>query len=1394
MKARVRRLARDRVLSAVAFFLVCTPSASAQEDCEDWARLLVGRGSIERLTACIEAGVDVQARDHLGRTVLHRAARWSDHAEAILALIEAGADVNARARDGGTPLHEALESGRSLLVLEALVEAGAEVDARDDRGNTPLHRFRWSSDGAVGRRLLELGADPLARNDLGEIAHPTHCENWNTVRFAAMATPEEAAACVAAGRDVNGRDERGDTPLRHAIAGNALRLAGYLLEVGADPDIANHQGTSPLHGAVEYGTAPVRLLLEAGADVNARDGTGATPLHAAEGRADVIGLLLEAGADGGSVDDWGRTPLHAAADTDSSTIARLVEAGADPTVRNLRGRTALHDASESGYTTGRVAALIASGAEVNAPEAAGHTPLHMAWVGGRSPVVDLLLALGADSTARNDRGQLPNPASCENWNTVGFMRAASAPGVAACVELGRDLNARNGAGDSPLHLAASQRDESFAAILLEAGADPDRRNLQGLAPLHLAAIRADTATAKLLIASGADPDARDNGGATPLHRAARHEHQAVATILLRAGADPDIRDSRGWTAWQWAAELGSGHGPTIAALLEAGADPQVRDRDGSPPLHTAAETGDPQLVSRLLELGADPNEPGWRGRTALHAAAWGPSAVVLQLLDAGADADARDRDGWSPLHVAARADDLATLSALMDAGAEVDARNGDGMTPLHRAVWGKVPANVAALLASGADANARTAGGDTPLHLVVGRMDARTVHPPRADGSASTFDQDTAIAATLVRAGADPTLRNSAGQTPVGLAQGHYYSAMAAVLVGLGAAPEEAVAAGGPLGAPVCNWSISVLAVAPVESIQECIDAGANVTAPNRVLHAVAAELGRNHAFASALVTTFLQAGADPNARDATGAAPLHEATWSWLRRPDELRGRQQLVAALLESGADPNARDDKADTPLHHLARIGFDDAPTATLLLAAGGDPNARNQEGETPLRLALEQQHHRIVDGLLVHGADAGRLDDPGRSDDPDIAPDPAGADEPPGFATAAACEDWPSPSFFLVASAEIVQRCIEEGADVMFALPHDPVSWDPNSTLPYSGGATPLHVAAGWTRDPEVVDVLVRAGADVNGLDPKHYTPLHRAARDNADPAVLTALLEAGANPNAWTAGTRHAYLARGVTPLHEAAVNHNPAVAARLLEAGAAPNAHGAGGATPLHVAAAENPNPAVVAALLDAGADVNARRAGGRTPLHEAAAKGSAAVVDALLRAGADLDAWGREDPQGRRFVVALTFKIGNIWGGYEEPLRLAGTRTPLHEAVAANADPAVTLALIQAGADVHASADLDRLFESAATPLHWAAAANANPAIIELLAAAGADLNAIAGSGRTPLHAAAMQNPVVFPALLRLGADPTALDRDGKTPMDHAATNPWLEVLEAVAQWKEER
>jgi ankyrin repeat protein len=148
------------------------------------------------------------------------------------------------------------------------------------------------------------------------------------------------------------------------------------------------------------------------------------------------------------------------------------------------------------------------------------------------------------------------------------------------------------------------------------------------------------------------------------------------------------------------------------------------------------------------------------------------------------------------------------------------------------------------------------------------------------------------------------------------------------------------------------------------------------------------------------------------------------------------------------------------------------------------------------------------------------------------------------------------------------------------------------------------------------DADAARALLRQGGDVNAAQGDGMTGLHWAA-SNGNPQMAEVLIRAGANLEAATRLGKH-------TPLHAASTAGRASVVKTLVEAGSNANATTTTGASPLHFAAAAGSAEAVVV-LVEHGADSNAKEPQwGQTPLMFAAAAGRTEVIDALLELGAD--------------------------------------------------------------------------------------------------------------------------------------------------------------------------
>jgi ankyrin repeat protein len=413
------------------------------------------------------------------------------------------------------------------------------------------------------------------------------------------------------------------TPLCAAASKGQLRVADFLLDHGADVNLADGQGKTALYHAAEAGNkAMVELLLGRGADVNARDGRGQTALHlaAANGFQSVAEALLANHADVNARDQDQETPLHLAA-------------------RN--GHAAM------------VTFLIAHQADLNAQDRIGWTPLSQAARAGHSETVRRLLAAGAKPDPEDSEGRTPLSHAVErgHLDSVKALLAAKA-------------NPNAGRWVLPLHLAIHRKDSTMIKLLLDAGADANRvspvnwnvyigstrygsdTGWSDVSPLFLAIAERNADAVKLLLQHQADPNGTNPGG---------------LPVILSAMDQPEI----------------------VKALLEAGANPNVRSSEGQTPLFM---TMDPETVVRLLAHKADP-EVRYKGSTPLLLFADGPpddkvNAIAEALIQGGANVNATTEQGWTALHLAVARGNRKLVELLLAHKADVNARNNQGETPL----------------------------------------------------------------------------------------------------------------------------------------------------------------------------------------------------------------------------------------------------------------------------------------------------------------------------------------------------------------------------------------------------------------------------------------------------------------------------------------------------------------------------------------------------------------------------------------------------------------------------------------------------------------------------------------------------------------------------------------
>lgn len=558
------------------------------------------------------------------------------------------------------------------------------------------------------------------------------------------------------------------------------------------------------------------------------------------------------------------------------------------------------------------------------------SPLFDAIQSGQGEIVDLLLELGAPTNTLNRQKQTPlqfaltlrRPkivesvlAKTENINQADGRQKASSlmyvimyrsPDV-RLIDLmilkGADINHKNSNKQTALHIACYYNNIEAAKKLLSAGADLSHQDNNSNTPLLAACMISPELTAEML-SREADPLATNRQNQTALHLVcqASHAHSAwdsevgakTFQTLLSKFDNVDLVDQQKLTPLALA--VFAQNPKFVKALIDRGADPNVeidgqRFGNGDRSLVSAAATlGDAGTIQALVDGGARVNVVNQLGQTPLHSIAQvGGNAfgrhdekatkrfsdAVATLLAAKADPNAKNKEGQTPLALAASRDFYAAVELLVDRTEELDIKLAQGSL-LHWAAQNGLIKTAKRLLSKETtaqlDVNESNSAGRTPLLVAAANGNPEMVelliangaildHPDN-DGATALLIAATAgeatVAEALLQAGADTTKLDSSGHSALHLAA----------------------------------WSGDPKVI---KLLLERMKVAQSITTSGYTpLHAAA---WNGHELA---VVALLQGGADPNVADSDGWTPLHKAAY---------RGHVKAVKALVDSGADKSLK-----------------------------------------------------------------------------------------------------------------------------------------------------------------------------------------------------------------------------------------------------------------------------------------------------------------------------------------------------------------------------------------------------------------------------------------------------------------------------------------------------
>ncbi|XP_071122381.1 ankyrin repeat domain-containing protein 50-like [Mytilus edulis] len=574
--------------------------------------------------------------------------------------------------------------------------------------------------------------------------------------------------------NVNHLDSFGRSALYRACEGGFHDVVEILLIHGADTSLCHEDESSPLHMACRAGkTSIVQLLLANNVDVCELDQDNISPLRISceQGNIDIVRLLLQNEANVNMSDIWMKhCPLQMACDAGHLNVVKLLlENDADVNSVSEFNDTPLSLACEGSFAD-IVRVLLENKAEIF-ETIPSKSPLFIACQNENAGIVQMLL----DSNNNvypgiyewDGRPHLPLAAACASnqvyimqmllqkcsdkiscFDMCFSMRTASFCGCTDIVNVfmknadllfskkrisvinesmylackgghietvqyflsqGIDVFQYSDAGRSLVHATCESSLENgghkaVISLLIQNKLDISKPDNDGLSPLHLACQNCLLSVCEFLISNNANVNMQDYQSKSPLHFACQSDSLSLCEFLISIKANVNMQDYQNKSPLHFACERIEPNIDIIEVLLKNKASFELFDIAGKTPLHVICERFQnfrqdtkhfnmflleisskyKSIVKSLISYGADVNARDNEGETPLHKTCrYGNNELVKTILSSNkSDLNLRNKEGQTPLYLACKFSHEQVIKILLERQADTTLEDKDGKSPL----------------------------------------------------------------------------------------------------------------------------------------------------------------------------------------------------------------------------------------------------------------------------------------------------------------------------------------------------------------------------------------------------------------------------------------------------------------------------------------------------------------------------------------------------------------------------------------------------------------------------------------------------------------------------------------------------------------------------------------